>query len=150
MRNMSLKMRLVILILGVALVSTFFLTESSLILTREQVERDQTTILRNTAGRMAFNLRNDLSARADEMQFFAELPILEEGELSNDEIRELLSYIKEAYPHYAWVGLVDMQGTIIQDADNLLVDASVAQRNWFTEGTKALYFGDAHEAILLA
>jgi|GEM_PF-1415769 len=143
-------MRLVILILGVALVSTFFLTESSLILTREQVERDQTTILRNTAGRMAFNLRNDLSARADEVQFFAELPILEEGELSNDEIRELLSYIKEAYPHYAWVGLVDMQGTIIQDADNLLVDATVAQRNWFTEGAKALYFGDAHEAILLA
>lgn len=143
-------MRLVILILGMALVSTIVLTEISVVLTRAQVERDQSTILRNTAARMALNLRDDLSARAAEVEFFAELPILEDGELSAEQIRELLSYIKEAYPHYAWVGLVDQKGSILQDADNLLVDASVSERAWFTEGMKGTYFGDAHEAVLLA
>lgn len=150
MRNMSLKMRLVILILGMTLVSTISLTESSLILTRDQVLRDQTTILRNTATRMAANLREDLEARAAEVEFIVELPSLEQGELSSEEISELLRYVKDAYPHYAWVGLVDTQGTIIQDADNLLINASVAQRDWFIEGQKGTYFGDAHEAVLLA
>ena len=48
---------------------------------------------------------------------------------------------------YAWMGVTDPQGTVVQAVDGgILQGQSVAQRPWFIEGQAGLYVGDVHKA----
>ncbi|MDP2769618.1 MAG: hypothetical protein Q8O81_07260 [Giesbergeria sp.] len=50
---------------------------------------------------------------------------------------------------YAWIGVTDPQGTVVQAVDGILQGQSVAQRPWFIEGQTGVYTGDVHNAVLL-
>ena len=149
MPDLSLKLRLVITILVLALLSTFVISDRALILTKRQVSAEQATVLKHAATVIGASLFADLSTRAEQVEFFANLPLLRSGEMSPDERQELLRYIKTTNPNYAWVGLTNPQGVIVQDADNLLPGANVSKRSWFLQGSQGTAFGDAHQALLL-
>lgn len=50
----------------------------------------------------------------------------------------------------AWTGYAQLDGTVMEASDNLLVGESVAQRPWFSEGLQRPFAGPPHEAKLLA
>jgi len=146
----SLKFRLVVIIALMALVSALVLSQISSGLSRAQIERDQGTILRNTAGRMASRLSQDMSTRANEITFLTNLQRIKDPGVPLAEKKALLEQVKANHPFYAWIGMTDAEGTILIGTDDLLVGKSVAKREWFLEGSRGLHFGDAHDAFLLA
>ena len=65
-------------------------------------------------------------------------------------VQQSLKLIKAYYPDYAWLGFADENGLVVTDADDILIDANVALRPWFIEGSKDSFVGNVHEAKLLA
>lgn len=150
LKRHSLKTRLVLLIGAVALFSTLGLSQIAAHFGRQQIERDQSTLLNEMANRMVSRLSQDMSTRADEILLLTTLNPIRAPEVPLANKRRLFEQVKRAYPHYAWIGLTDGQGNILTGTDGLLVGKNVAKRAWFIEGSQGLHFGDAHDAFLLA
>ncbi len=146
----SLKLRLVVTIGVAAIVTSLLQSHFASTTSRSQIAVDQDTLLQNAATRMASQLAHDINTRADEIVFLAGLNPVRNPKISNEEKRSLFERVRQAYPFYAWIGMADPQGNIVSGTDGLLVGRNVAQRDWFVEGKKGLYFGNAHDAFLLA
>ena len=149
MANLTLKVRLLLTILVLAMVSTYFISDRALVLTQRQVLSEQSRVLNHAATLMSTTLYTDLATQAQKVEFFANLPLLRSGNMDQTKRQALLLHIKSTSPYYAWVGLTDPAGMIVQDADQLLLGADVSERNWFLEGREKTSFGDAHRATLL-
>jgi diguanylate cyclase (GGDEF)-like protein/PAS domain S-box-containing protein len=135
---------------GLALLSTLALSQIASHLSRIQIEKDQSALLMGTANQMVSRLSQDMSNRADEILFLTHLDQVRDPNVAPEQKQTLFERVKQAYPHYAWIGITDSQGNILAGTDGLLVGKSVAKRDWFTKGSKGLHFGDAHDAFLLA
>lgn len=145
----SLRSRLAILI--VLLVSLLCWLLGSLIgqdssrRIREEVGRD----LAEISFQMVERLDRDMANRAAFLQVLGGLGALRQP---NDigEVRLLLDRLQHEIPSIAWIGLADAQGQVLASSDGVLEGASIAQRPVFVEGSKGLFIGDVHEAVLLA
>ncbi len=146
----SLKLRLVALISGAALAGSFALGGLISRVVEHQLERDKGQLLQQVATQMAGRLAIDLNTRAQEILFLAHLDPIRDTQRPIEAKRHLLELTKGAYPYYAWIGLTDREGTIVAGTGGLLEGKSVADRDWFLRGGRGLYFGDAHDAFLLA
>jgi len=145
----SLKVRLVVSICGVTLLTTLLLAQAVGHISREQISRDQGQLLFEIVREMSHELDQDLATRIGELRLFSHITTLlkKRGPITEE---ALLRRIKDAYPHYAWLGITDENGTIVVDTGDFLVGKNVAGRNWFQAGRKGVYLGDAHDAFLLA
>jgi PAS domain S-box-containing protein len=146
----SLKFQLVVVIGMCALVSALLFSALASRLSREQIDRDQSSLLQHVAQRMATQLAQDMNARAQELIFLTQLDQLRQPRTSADTQQVILDRLQAANPDYVWIGLMDTQGTIVASTGSVLKGASAAERPWFQEGLHQLHFGDAHEAVLLA
>lgn len=114
------------------------------------ITQEESRLLKELAKGMARRLGQDMNNRASEIEFLTNMDAIRSPSISLDQKRALFENMKKAYPYYTWIGLADDQGNIVTGTDGLLVGKNVSQRDWFTEGSKGLYFGDAHDAFLLA
>lgn len=130
----------------VAMLLSYFASSTS----RNRIALEQATLLRNTATGMATQLAHDMNTRADELLLLARLQPLQNPAFDNERKRHLLERMRKAYPLYAWIGMADPQGRIVVGTDGLLVGRNVAQWDWFIGGRQGLYFGNVHDAYLLA
>jgi diguanylate cyclase (GGDEF)-like protein/PAS domain S-box-containing protein len=146
----NLKLRLVLIIGLLALLSALLVSQYASRLSRAQIERDQSALLQNIAVRMVSQLAQDMSTRANEILFLAGHERVRDTKYPPEKKREIFERARNAYPFYAWIGITDTQGNIVAGTDGLLVGKSVAQREWFLKGKEGLHFGDAHDAFLLA
>jgi PAS domain S-box-containing protein len=146
----SLKFQLVVTVSSLAVVSGVLFSAVVSQLTRQQIERDQSSLLNHVAARLAGRLAQDLNARAREMLFLSRLDQLHDRHADKDIQLALLQRMQASYAYYAWLGITDAQGIIVTSTVPELRGLSVAQRQWFVAGSKGLYFGDAHGAQLLS
>jgi hypothetical protein len=49
----------------------------------------------------------------------------------------------------AWIGMADLNGTVVAASNGMLTNANVSQRPWFRRGLAGPFAGDVHEALLL-
>jgi PAS domain S-box-containing protein len=146
----SLKFQLIVVIGMTALVSALLFSTLASRLSREQIDRDQSSLLQHVAKRMATQLAQDMNGRAQELIFITQLDQLRQTTVTVEAKQGILDRLQTAYPDYAWLGLMDTEGTIVASTQSVLKGASAAERPWFQEGLEGLHFGDAHEAVLLA
>ncbi len=116
-------------------------------------ERRETAALQQsldrTARRIADRLSSDLVARQHELILIADLLRVRAVEHPQD-LRETLDELVRREPSYAWIGFADLNGRVMAASQGVLQGRDVSQRPWFSGAIKAPYFGDPHEAVLLA
>ncbi|MDQ7989380.1 MAG: diguanylate cyclase [Candidatus Dactylopiibacterium sp.] len=95
-------------------------------------------------------LSTRINERVIEISLIADSSLLTEGDLSRPQVRRAFERRKVAHEEYAWIGVADVDGTVLQSADGLLIGAKVAERPWFVGAKRGFYIGDVHEAVLLA
>ncbi len=101
---------------------------------------------RSAADLLATNLRE----REREIHRMRELALLQEGPLNAPQVRSVLEQRQRDNNEYAWIGVTDSQGLVLQSTGGLLVGQQVAQRPWFQAARTAPFIGDVHEAVLLS
>ncbi len=103
---------------------------------------------------MAFVVRSKLDQglheRFADIRFAAANPLMGDAATPREVRRASLDQIKAANPDHAWIGFVDLAGTVIASTDSVLEGTNVSARPWFQGGLKGAYVGDVHEALLLA
>lgn len=115
-------------------------------------QRERETVqqrLHASAQTIAHLIEQDIRSRRDELAVLAQA-IADRPPSQTGEFRRLIDRVKASTPAYAWIGLADASGKVIVASDSLLEGVSVAQRPWFQQARNGVYFGDPHEAKLLA
>jgi diguanylate cyclase (GGDEF)-like protein len=110
----------------------------------------QQAAVRATAEAGAELLASQLRDREHEIELLSTAPHLTEGALDSAHTRETLQRRAALYDEYAWIGVADPNGQVLQATGGMLVGRSVAQREWFVAGRERVYVGNVHEAKLLA
>ena len=95
-------------------------------------------------------LTTNLRERDQEIGLLARSPTLSQGRLTAENVRRALELRKAAHKEYAWIGIADANGRVVQATSGLLQNEQVGQRPWFQAGRRGRFMGDVHEAVLLA
>ncbi len=103
------------------------------------------TLATATAAAVATNLRE----RMREVELLAQSSLYTHGALDSRDLGESLKRIRKSYPHYSWMGVAALDGTVLHATENMLLGQSVAARPWFQQARSGAYVGDLHEAALL-
>ena len=103
-----------------------------------------------TAKSAADMLHIQLGERELEILLLSQAPHFTQGDLGSTEVRRSLERRKEARSEYAWLGVVDAEGKVLQATGNMLLGQNVAQRPWFQNAKGGVFVGDVHDAVLLA
>lgn len=106
--------------------------------------------LRAVARHAAERLATQLGEREKEIDLLRRSPFFTDGAIDSERARLVLEDRQAATPAYAWLGITDVDGRVMQATGQLLQGQSVARRPWFQQGRQALYTGDVHDAVLLA
>ncbi|MBY0412362.1 MAG: diguanylate cyclase [Burkholderiaceae bacterium] len=94
---------------------------------------------------LAVNLRE----RQLELALLSQAPHFTRGDLAHPDLLVSLQQRLQLRSEFAWLGVADIQGQVVQATNGLLQGMSVVQRPWFAAGLKGVYVGDVHEALLL-
>lgn len=92
----------------------------------------------------------NLRERELEIVLLSQAPHFVRGDLNSPDVFASLERRRILRSEFAWLGVADANGNVIQATNNMLVNESVAQRPWFIAGLNGVYCGDVHEALLLA
>lgn len=95
-------------------------------------------------------LAANLGERDKEIRLLSQLPAFTRDDLRHPELARAMDLRLQASGEYAWIGMTDAQGIVLQATGGLLVGQDVSQRPWFQAAREAPYTGDVHEALLLA
>lgn len=102
------------------------------------------------ASALAAVIAENLMERQREVSLLAQTPFFKNAVLDAPEFKENLERVKDSYPHYTWIGIADLEGTVRTATGNLLRGEKVKDRPWFSHGLLGSYFGDLHGALLLS
>lgn len=103
-----------------------------------------------SAKSISSTLANSLNEREREIMLLGESPFFSEADFHNPRVQLKLDQVKRSYRYYAWIGVANPQGYVEVAADRVLEGADVSERDWFIHGSKQVYLGDVHKAVLLA
>jgi len=92
----------------------------------------------------------NLREREMEIVLLSQAPHFVRGDFTSPDLLASLERRRILRSEFAWLGVADINGKVIQASNNMLVNESVAQRPWFIAGLKGVFTGDVHEALLLA
>ncbi|MDH5299832.1 MAG: PAS domain-containing protein [Gammaproteobacteria bacterium] len=105
--------------------------------------------LESLADEITRMLDREMHERMVDIELAAKDGVLTENRYSAQQKRDYLDRLKRSINHYAWLGLVDLQGNILVGSDGLLEGKNVSARTWFKSGLNGLFAGDLHAAVLL-
>ncbi|WP_159078943.1 sensor domain-containing diguanylate cyclase [Orrella marina] len=94
-------------------------------------------------------LATSLSEREREIELLRQT-LEYEDDLSNLEARLMVERIQQLKSGYAWIGLTDKHGNIVQATDGMLIGENARERPWFKGAFDGLFIGDLHLAVMLA
>ena len=106
--------------------------------------------IHTTALGAAHLLEANLRERELEITLLSMAPLFIRGDFSDPDVLQSLENRRRVHTEYAWLGVADVNGTVVQAVDGMLRGQSVAKRPWFVAGLKEPYLGDVNEALLLA
>jgi PAS domain S-box-containing protein len=145
--------------LGARLALAFTLMSGILtLLLVEVVERSATAQVKSSIGgglgemamQTADKLDRGMYERFREVRLMARRNDLISPATSQTERRRILADMQSTYGYYEWIGLADLDGTVLVEARGLLEGKNVSKRPWFSNALAGKYVGDVHEAVLLA
>ncbi|RZL35334.1 MAG: diguanylate cyclase [Rubrivivax sp.] len=110
----------------------------------------QLAAVRASAQSAAELLATQLRDREREIELLSTAPHLVDGPLDGEGVRGSLDRRQALHDEFAWLGVADAEGKVLQASGGLLTGRSVAQREWFIAAREGVYLGDVHEAKLLA
>lgn len=110
----------------------------------------QQAVVRATAESAAELLASQLRDREREIELLSLAPHLVQGPLDSAQVRDSLDRRAALHDEFAWLGVADPDGNVLQSTGGMLLGRSVAQREWFIGARERVYVGDVHEAKLLA
>ncbi|WCM94125.1 diguanylate cyclase [Acidovorax sp. NCPPB 2350] len=116
----------------------------------EDLARFSGELLHTTARSASDLLATNLRERMLEIDLLRQSYLFTQGPLDADAIRTQLDMRKEAHSEYAWIGVTDADGLVLQATGGILVGERVDKRPWFQAARSGLFVGDVHEAVLLA
>jgi len=105
--------------------------------------------LQHIAGDVARAINNDLTDRRLEVDRLA-VVVGSTDVAHSRSAQHVFDGLKTQQPAYAWIGLTDAKGKVLAASDGLLVGADVSARPWFSGGRQQSFFGEPHDAKLLA
>jgi len=105
--------------------------------------------LERTAHRVADRLTSDVSARQHELVLISDLLRVKAVD-DPRELRATLDDLARRESTYAWIGFADVDGHVLASSQGVLQGRNVSARPWFVNALKSPYFGDPHEAVMLA
>lgn len=105
--------------------------------------------LQHIAGDVARNIHEDLINRRLEINRLAVI-LGSANTVHSQSAQQVIDGLKDQQPAYAWIGLTDDKGKVVAASGGLLNGVDVSARPWFSGGQKPNYFGDPHQAKLLA
>ena len=95
-------------------------------------------------------LASNLEERDKEIRLLRQIPTFTHGDLHAPELGKQLDLRKQSSEEYAWIGIADLKGRVLQATGGMLMGLQVDQRPWFQAALKGPYTGVVHEALLLA
>lgn len=104
--------------------------------------------LAGTANQMSDKLDNFMWSRAGEVDIVGSLDVFQDSSIPG--IQKLLNQLKTSFPSFSWVGYLDPQGKVVASTDNILLGNDLSARPVYLQGLKGRFFGDVHDAVLLA
>jgi diguanylate cyclase (GGDEF)-like protein len=110
----------------------------------------QHAVVRATAQSAAELLASQLRDREREIELLSLAPHLVQGPLDSLQVRDSLDRRAALHDEFAWLGVADPDGQVLQATGGMLLGRSVAQREWFVAARERVYVGDVHEAKLLS
>lgn len=116
----------------------------------DELYQAQQTAVRATAQSAAELLATQLRDREREIELLSTAPYLAEGPMDAARVRSALDRRAALHDEFAWLGVADADGQVLQATGGMLAGRSVAQRDWFIAARERVYVGDVHEAKLLA
>lgn len=94
-------------------------------------------------------LATNISEREREIELLRQ-GFEETDDISSQNARKTLERVQALKSGYAWIGLTDAQGNIIQATNGMLIGNNARERPWFKGAFDGLFMGDLHLAVLLA
>ncbi len=146
----SLKNLLIAVMVGLLLLiglPTFFYVRT---IHKNQLVEERGEMLHSFATTAATVIAENLRERKREIELLAQTPLYRRAALDSSEFQLSLNRVQDSYPHYSWIGLVDLNGVVRTSTGGLLLGQSVAQQPWFKHSGDGTYVGDVHKAKLLA
>lgn len=147
---LSFRAKLVLLFGGLFLLTGAAVTLAVDRIVSAQVMQSNGDELHGLARTISKAIATNLEEREREVALLAASPTFTGAALDSKEVRENLQRVKKTYRHYAWIGVARPDGIVASAADGVLEGKSVAMRPWFIEGSKGVFVGDIHEAVLLS
>lgn len=118
-------------------------------LASQQVRRQIGSALGDLALQMADRLDREMHTRINEIEVLAGLTGMQR--IDHPEVpRRIIDSLQDSMPVFSWVGVVDTVGLVVAGTDGVLEGISIAHRPVFLEGSKGLFVGDVHDAVMLA
>lgn len=106
--------------------------------------------LQSLASSFASALDSDMARRANHVFSAGRNPLLA---ANLDSAKFLSSFVRSLHdvdPAYTWIGILSAEGRVLASTSDLLLGADSSQRPVFTEGHRAPWIGDVHDALMLA
>lgn len=96
---------------------------------------------------LSHNLDQFMWARSVEVELLSQFGM---GLEQPDQVRDLLEAVQEKVPSFAWFGVTNADGVVQVATGSLLEGMSIAHRPVFLNAQEDVFYGDVHEAQLLA
>src|SRR6476646_2986297 len=119
-------------------------------LATQQIEVTSGETVHATALAAATLLAANLRERELEITLLSQEPQFVRGDLAHPDVLASLELRKTLRSEFAWLGVADAHGKVVQAIGGMLQGQSVAKRPGFIAAQQGVYTGDVHEALLLA
>ncbi|MGH6648902.1 sensor histidine kinase [Aquabacterium sp.] len=117
---------------------------------RREAERASGAMLAQLATAVAARLDADVAERFREIRRLTEIETTLALDMTPDRWRRTLERLQSSTKHYSWIGVTDLDGTVLASTGGLLQGVSVQQRPWFKAGLAKPSVLDVHDAKLLS
>ncbi|WP_027482496.1 cache domain-containing protein, partial [Deinococcus pimensis] len=108
------------------------------------------THLQELAYEMSDRLDRGMFERHKDMQVLAQLDLMRDPTVGDDQRQLLVEELQRTFTPYAWIGYVTPDGEVRASTGSLLEGANVSSREWFRRARQSAFVGDVHDAVLLA
>lgn len=149
-RRLTFSTQLAVVLSVVVIMLALAVTAVVTSMMQAQIERDKGAALAVLGRSFTIALGKNIRDRQQQVQQLADAAEVWSQGLSSPTVTHALERMKQTRPVASWIGVTDLNGTVVAATDGLLLGVNAAERPWFAAGLKGPYVGDAHVAKLLA
>ena len=134
------------LALLLSLVLSYLAAENS----KQQIEEREGVAFASRAKNALDVMDRGMFERSREIRNAATLDDIRNPRVPTERKRNILERLQHNFNAYAWIGICDTQGKGAVGTGKYLEGKDLSKRPWCSKGRDGYYFGDVHDALLLA